>query len=247
MPSARPMTTLLALHGWAGDSRSWKPLAAAAAARGWSCLAPERGYGGLERREPAWLGEGPRVLIAHSLGVHLLPQAMLAAAEAVVLLASFGRFVPEGLAGRRLRTALTGMRAALQGSPEQASTMLNSFLAEATAPQPLEALPATLLDQPLRPEGQALLLADLQRLEASAGLPAGFPRQVPCLLVQAGADRIVAPQASQALRDALPQADQLLLQGAGHALLATPVLPMLLGWIEGLGGERGVPPQAYRP
>ena len=240
---------LIAMHGWAGDSRAWAPWQEAAATRGWLWHCGERGYGALAPAMPTWESTDGRfkVAIGHSLGPHLLPAPVLAAADAVVLLASFGRFVPEGPAGRRLRTALAGMRAALQGSPEQASTMLNSFLAEATAPLPLEALPATLLDQPLRPEGQALLLADLQRLEASAGLPAGFPRQVPCLLVQAGADRIVAPQASQALRDALPQADQLLLQGAGHALLATPVLPMLLGWIEGLGGERSVPPQAHRP
>lgn len=229
------MTTLLAMHGWAGDSRGWQPLAAAAAARGWSCLAAERGYGGLPRRQPAWLGGGPRLLVVHSLGLHLLPQPVLAAAEAVVLLASFGRFVPEGPAGRRLRTALAGMRTALEGSPAQASTMLSNFLAEATAPLPLEALPATLLDRPLQPEGQAQLLADLQRLEASTGLPPGFPQQVPCLIVQAGADRIVAAEASQALSDALPQADQLLLHGAGHTLLASPVLPMLLAWIEGQG------------
>lgn len=233
------MTTLLAMHGWAGDGRSWALFAAAAAERGWSCLAAERGYGGQPRREPAWCGDGRRVLIAHSLGMHLLPPQVLAAAEAVVLLTSFGRFVPEGASGRRLRTALAGMRAALAGSPEQAGTMLSHFLGEATAPVPLEALPGTILDQPLQPEGQGQLLADLELLEATAGLPAAFPRQVPCLLVEAGADRIVAPEASATLRQSLPHADHLRLQGAGHALLATPVVPMVMGWITGAGSGAG--------
>jgi pimeloyl-[acyl-carrier protein] methyl ester esterase len=227
------MTTLLAMHGWAGDGRSWGLFAAAAAEQGWSCLTAERGYGGQPKREPAWLGQGPRVLIAHSLGQHLLPAEVLAAADAVVLLASFGRFVPEGASGRRLRTALAGMRTALMGSPTQATAMLSSFLGEATAPLPLAALPCTILDQPLRPEGQARLLADLEQLEATTGLPEAFPRQAACLIVEAGADRIVASQASAALRQSLPQADHLVLKGAGHALLATPVVPMVMGWISG--------------
>lgn len=227
------MTTLLAMHGWAGDGRSWGLFAAAAAEQGWSCLAAERGYGDQPQREPAWLGQGPRVLVAHSLGMHLVPAEVLAAAEAVVLLASFGRFVPEGASGRRLRTALAGMRTALAGSPAQASAMLRTFLGEATAPVPLEALPSTILDQPLQPTSQAQLLADLQLLEASSGLPEAFPCRVPCLIVEAGADRIVAPEASAALRQSLPQADHLLLQDAGHALLATPVVPMVMGWISG--------------
>lgn len=225
------MTTLLAMHGWAGDGRSWGLFAAAAAAQGWSCLAAERGYGGQPKREPAWLGQGPRVLIAHSLGQHLLPAEVLAAADAVVLLASFGRFVPEGANGRRLRTALAGMRSALTDSPARATAMLRTFLGEATAPVPLEALPCTILDQPLQPEGLGQLLADLQVLEASTGLPEAFPHRAPCLIVEAGADRVVASQASAALRQSLPQADHLVLQGAGHALLATPVVPMVMGWI----------------
>jgi pimeloyl-[acyl-carrier protein] methyl ester esterase len=227
------MTTLLAMHGWAGDGRSWSLFAAAAAEQGWGCLAVERGYGGQPLCEPAWRGPGPRVLITHSLGLHLLPAEVLAAAEAVVLLASFGRFVPEGASGRRLRTALAGMRSALTGSPAQATAMLRTFLGEATAPVPMEALPCTILDQPLQPEGQARLLADLELLEASTGLPEAFPRRAPCLIVAAGADRIVTPEASAALRESLPRADHLLMQGAGHALLATPVVPMVMGWIGG--------------
>lgn len=238
------MTTLLAMHGWCGDSRSWTLFGAAAAERGWGCLAVERGYGGQPPRQPAWLPNERRVLIAHSLGMHLLPADVLAAAEAVVLLTSFGRFVPAGGSGRRLRTALAGMREALAGSPDTATSMLRSFLGEATAPVPLEALPGSILDQPLQPAGQARLLADLELLESTAGLPDAFPRQVPCLLVEAGADRIVAPEASAGLRQALPYADHLLLRGAGHALLATPVVPMVMGWISGSGaaGDPGGEP-----
>ncbi|KMM17298.1 alpha/beta fold hydrolase [Synechococcus sp. GFB01] len=229
------MTTLLAMHGWAGDCRGWAAFGAGAAARGWTFSSPNRGYGALPPQQPVWPdAAGRRVLLAHSLGPHLLADAVLAAADAVVLLASFGRFVPEGSAGRRLSTALAGMASALDGTPQQAEAMLEEFLTRSCAPQPLAALPCSILDRPLPHAGQTRLRNDLRRLAASTDLPAAMPRHVPCLIVEAGEDRIVAREASTMLRQALPQADRLVLGGAGHALLVSPVVPMVMGWIEAL-------------
>jgi pimeloyl-[acyl-carrier protein] methyl ester esterase len=229
------MTTLLAMHGWAGDSRGWAAFAAAAAAHGWTFGSPDRGYGARPPQQPGWPDTaGRRVLLAHSLGLHLLADAVLAAADAVVLLASFGRFVPEGPAGRRLRTALAGMASALDGTPQQATAMLEAFLERSCAPQPLEALPCSILDRPLPPAGLTRLRNDLRRLAGSTDLPAALQRRVPCLIVEAGKDRIVAPEAGAMLRQTLPQADRLVVGGAGHALLASPVVPMVMGWIEAL-------------
>jgi hypothetical protein len=54
------------------------------------------------------------------------------------------------------------------------------------------------------------------------------------LIVEAGRDQIVAPQSQQLLRQALPAADLLRLGQSGHCLYGTPLVPMLLSWIEGL-------------
>ena len=101
---------LIAMHGWAGDSRSWAPLQQACQARGWDLQCGERGYGGMPPLVPSWgPPKGMRVVVAHSFGPHLLPAAVLAQADAVVLLASFGRFIPEGRQSRAVRTALAAM------------------------------------------------------------------------------------------------------------------------------------------
>jgi pimeloyl-[acyl-carrier protein] methyl ester esterase len=233
------MIQILAMHGWAGDGRSWAPFAAAAAARGWPFTAADRGYGSHQAQEPEWRPEGLRVLLTHSMGPLLLPPAVLAAAEAVVLLAGFARFVPGGAAGRRLGTALAGMAASLDGPAAEATTMLRSFLAEACAPQPLSALPSTILEQPLAAEGRLRLQSDLRRLETCTDLPPDFPRQVPCLLVEASQDRIVVPEARTSLRQSLPAADRLCFAASGHALLGTPVVAMVNAWIEGLAPGAG--------
>ena len=228
--AAAPTPQVIAMHGWAGDSRQWQPLAAAFEERGWHWRSGERGYGARAPQAPGWQGEGRKVVIAHSLGPHLLPAEVWAEADAVVLLASFGRFVPPGAAGRRLRAGLAGMAAALEEATT-ARAMLQSFLGEAAAPDPVEALPVGPAEGPLAPPQLARLRADLELLERTEGLPRGFPMGVPVLLVEAGADRIVTPDARALLRQALPRATCLSLPGAGHALLTAPLAEPLFAWL----------------
>lgn len=223
---------LIAMHGWAGDQRGWAPFAAAAEARGWSWSSGERGYGGLEPAMPGWADTGLKVLVVHSLGLHLLPAELLAEADGVILLASFGRFVPEGTAGRRLRTGLAGMARALEG--DGADAMLRDFLARAAEPVPADPTTLGIGDQPVSDAGRSLLQTDLERLGSTAGLPDGFPHSARVLIVEAGQDRIVAAEARQDLRDALPGSDLLHLAGAGHCLLNASLIPMLMGWLSEL-------------
>ena len=224
---------LIAMHGWAGDAQGWEPFHSAWRARGWSWQGGERGYGGQAPRPVAWRsGQGLKLVIAHSLGPHLLPAAVLAQADAVVLLASFGRFVPEGPSGRRLRSALAAMASQLAG-PE-ASTMLQTFMERAAAPQPASLLPPGIANSPLAASGRQLLAEDLNMLAATAGLPPGFPLQARVLIVEGSEDQIVSPQARQQLRSLLPAADTLVLAGVGHCLLSPALVPTVCGWIEGL-------------
>jgi pimeloyl-[acyl-carrier protein] methyl ester esterase len=172
------------------------------------------------------------VIVAHSLGLHLIPAELLQQADAMVLLASFGRFVPDGPEGRRLQVALRGMASEL--ASEGAETRLHQFLVRAAAPQPFSQLPPTILEAPLNAGGRQRLQEDLDLLAATSGLPRGFPAQARCLIVEAERDAIVEPRARQDLREALPAADRLLLTGLGHALLATPWIAQVFQWIEQL-------------
>jgi pimeloyl-[acyl-carrier protein] methyl ester esterase len=236
----RPPIEVIAMHGWAGDAANWQPWQAATASLGWRWQCGERGYGGRPAAVPAWRGEGRRLLIAHSLGPHLLSGEVLRGAEAVVLLASFARFLVPGREARRLDTALAGMAARLddpatpEGEPEaaaRAQAMLRSFLVRAAAPEPVALLPAGPADAPLGREERQRLRGDLQLLRGTRGLPAGFPGAAAVLLVEAEEDRIVSPAARAELRAALPQAGVRRLEGAGHCLLGDSVIPLVIDWI----------------
>ena len=231
--SASASTEVIAMHGWAGDSRAWAPWAALVQQRGWGFRCGERGYGQLDAALPTWdPASTRRLLITHSLGPHLLPPALWRQATAAVLLTGFTAFVPPGRAGRAVAAGLRGMAAQLEAGEAATTAMLQQFFAKVADPLPAEHLPEGPLQQGIGAAGRRRLLADLEVLAHCNGLPEGFPAGIPALLVEAQDDRIVCAESRALLRQALPEATVWSLERAGHALLAAQgLLPAVLQWM----------------
>ncbi len=241
------MKQVIAMHGWSGDSHSWVSWIRHFNHHHWSWQSGERGYGKRQEHMPFWQDDQEpteqqrRVVIAHSLGPHLLPDAVLAHATDVVLLASFSRFVPQGAKGRALKTGLKGMRRCL-GSDAEAK-MLTNFLSRAAAPSPADGLPRGPIHEGLSHEGRQRLTDDLDQLIASAALPPGLQASSRVLVVEAEQDAIVVPAARQELRDAIQTrlqhpAEHWLMPGSGHALLVPDLLMRIQRWLDQPPEER---------
>lgn len=241
------MKQVIAMHGWSGDSHSWVPWIRHFRHHHWSWQSGERGYGKRQEQMPCWQDDQDpielqrRVVIAHSLGPHLLPDAVFTNATDVVLLASFSRFVPQGAKGRALNTGLKSMRRCL-GSDAEAE-MLTTFLTRAAAPSPPVGLPHGPIHEGLSSEGRQRLADDLDRLIASAELPLGLQATSRVLVVEAEQDAIVVPAARQELRDAVQTrlqrpAELWLMPGSGHALLVPDLLMRIQRWLDQLPGKR---------
>lgn len=225
---------VIAMHGWAGDARCWDPWLAATKDRNWHWQCGERGYGELPPGLPGWPAEADdrakRMVVCHSLGLHLVPADVLNRADIVVLLASFAAFVPPGREGRRSRAALAGMAASLDDE-QRTRTMLRNFMDKVAYPQSPNLLPRGPLQGPLDASNRTSLRKDLDLLSRCDGLPAGFPHGARVLIVEAEEDRIVEPGARAALRAALPDADVIKLAGTGHALLAGNLIGRVVEWV----------------
>jgi len=240
IPVPEPPVQLICMHGWAGDGGHWHAWQTAATGRGWGFQAGERGYGQRPAELPQWPKQGRKGLICHSLGVHLVPPELLAASDAVVLLASFGRFVPPGAVGRPLRIALAGMVAELQETGDEltnslrAQQLLRRFLSKAQPPGDRDGHegPPGPADQPIGAAGRDRLRRDLDLLGRLTALPASFPRQVPVLLLEAADDAIVHPAARDQLRQELPLARVKLLAGTGHAMGDPALIPLVFDWLQ---------------
>ena len=230
------MKQAIAMHGWAGDSSVWMLWSRHFEQRGWQWLSGERGYGSRSAQIPAWMdGSTRRLVICHSLGFHLLPASVLSVATDLVLLGGFACFAPEGVQGRRLKTALKGMAQAL--GTDQETAMLQRFLDRAASPFPLSALPPNALLQGISETGRQRLRDDLNLLANLSALPPGCPDHASVLVVQGDLDQIVPAETQElltrSLEDRLGRRPTVLLQaGCGHALLTADALQRVLAWLE---------------
>ena len=192
----------------------------------------DRGYGRFPEQSASWLPQGRRALLVSSLGSQLVPSELLQQAEAVVLLASFGRFVPKGAAGRPLQQALRLMDERL-GAGDLLG-LFADFRVKVAEPQPVEYLPPGIEDGPVSEQGMQRLRQDLELLGCCDGLPEAFPKQAAVLIVEAMADTIVHAKSRAALREELPEAELMELAGIGHGLLSPGLCEQVLGWLDAL-------------
>ena len=147
------MNQVIAAHGWAGDASVWRAWQRSFEALGWRWQSVEQGYSGQQPYQPSWAADvGQRLLISHSLGIHMLPASVLADAQAIVLLAGFSAlFHPSDRPGRPL---LRGMAARL-GTPVKTKCCRNFLSA---------ALPSACIGPPPNPLMRGITQEGRERL-----------------------------------------------------------------------------------
>ena len=237
------MKQIIAIHGWSGDSQTWKDWIGPFQKHGWVWQSGERGYYLQQALEPQWRmnveikQKTPisRVVIAHSLGLHLLNQEILLEATAIVLLSSFGRFIPLGRDNRAIKTALNGMRKSLGTQKE--SKMLGNFHIKACHPSPTSMMSINPLLKDLTNSGRERLIKDLDLLIDTNGLPKGFPPNAKVLVINAEEDAIINPQTQELLiielnRHLHHELTHWRIAKAGHTLLVPNLKNRILDWIE---------------
>lgn len=199
-------TEVLLQHGWGWDAGIWAALEATAPQEVVT-LAADQGYFG----RPFSPGGEPRVLVAHSFGLHLLPPRWMAGAQVVVVVGGFGAFHAEGEPGRVSRRVVGRMRQRLDREP---TALLEEFRARCLAPETgAPPLPASANLQ--------LLAADLRRLDTQTLDLAPLAAVPRVLLLHGEGDQIVPVERAQDLERRLPNSRLELLAGAGHALPLT--------------------------
>ncbi len=235
------MKQIIAMHGWCGDSTTWQPWSHHFQQNGWHWQSGERGYGGKPVKEPKWQKssaiklDNQKVIIAHSLGPHLLDHDVLSKATKVVLICSFSEFIPKGPSKRVVETALKGMQSQLGTLKE--TSMLTTFLKRACSPLILEDLPKGPVQDGLTDEGRIQLKADLDLLARTKKLPRGLPIKAKVLVIEGMQDEIVAPLSRKTLIEDLSNhlekpPSHWELPGMGHALFTPDLIQNVHTWLE---------------
>ena len=234
------MKQVIAMHGWAGDSNTWSLWASEFQKTNWLWQSVERGYGDITPFHPNWIiteeikNHQRRVVIAHSLGPHLIPETILKYATDIVFLCSFSRFIPTSDRNRSVKTALQGMYKSLGTDNEE--KMLINFLKKACAPESLHEVRPGPITKGLSLEGRKKLKSDLQLLIQTKGLPNGIATKCRVLIIQGAKDSIIVPESRSYLKEDLTNhldnpPSYWEIPEAGHLLLMPMLIKRVQTWL----------------
>ncbi len=222
---------LILQHGWGFDSRIWNcwhqrldSMVSGISTRSTAELTVhygERGYYGSKPNTPKFQHrDSAKVIVAHSLGLHLLDEVLLSQADIVVLLSSFLTFHPEDqLSQKRSKRVVSHMRDKLSAAPY---AVLDEFLKLCYSHESgTSAIPLPLLTVP---KGDRVsvdsLKYDLDLLDRSDRLSeiGRIKKTAFVYLIHGTSDRVVSPDKSIEISTIIPRAQLLLLEQASHAL-----------------------------
>ena len=234
------MKEIIAMHGWAGDSKQWSNWEKIFKCCDWEWQTFERGYTDRIPNIPKWNHnstqvELKRVAICHSLGSHLIDKKVLQSATHIVLINSFSRFIPSGKEHRPVQMALNRMMNAINTPNE--SAMLRKFHIKAYIPnyidvESIESNPIYISD-----EGRLRLKNDLIHLMNSDSLPIGLNSYANVLIVNSEQDYILANQTKAKLAEDLIHhlevAPKIInLQEEGHSIAKIKNIKKIKHWLE---------------
>jgi pimeloyl-[acyl-carrier protein] methyl ester esterase len=223
----RPVTAI-AYHGWGFDRSIWSDWQAQFRARGWQFWAGDRGYFG-EAYRPVWQDpEAFKVLLVHSLGLHLCDPAHLKQADLLIIFNGFLSFHPvERIARKRSQRILSQMIAKFQTEPKVvlAEFHHNCYLPDSHSPRRSPQREQAFLN-PEQPLNLERLLSDLQFLDTSL-LDQALLRTIPQMIICNSKQDYIIPTAARLEPSALHLQDQdnhqqlintFTIETAGHAL-----------------------------
>lgn len=217
-------TELILQHGWGFQASAWDPWYEHLLK--WSTVGTiDRGYFNSPQSITGFAADANfRILVTHSLGLHLCADSLLRQSDLLVIISGFQEIHPEDESLRlRSQKVLKRMKEKLLTSPKE---VLHDFYCNcyqgglqitteeiATAAMlgnQLQQLPGDLdLD---------LLLADFERLDRGVMDIEALKSVKHILILHGESDKIVPVEKSQSLKSQLPNARLITLGQAGHAL-----------------------------
>lgn len=196
---------VVAQHGWGFGAWFWDRWRDVLPA-GFALHCPDRGYFG-----PAVaVAVRPRIVVVHSLGLHLLPPQLWATAELIVVISGFRSFhSPCDRQARRSRRTVEQMLARLEREP---AALLADFYTRCGTP------PDSRWPESIDADG---LHRDLQLLQESVLELSAIPAAAQVLILHGSRDRVVPVERAEELRELLPNSALAIVSEAGHALPLT--------------------------
>ena len=235
------MNQVITQHGWGLDHNVWIKLKNKFIQNDWLWQDNERGYYSALSNRVNWIKEDSdktiKVVLCHSLGIHLIEKKILKEATHIVLINSFNNFIPNNNESKITIKSLKRMEKKINS--KEIKLMLEKFITKSFKPNEIDQDFSSIFQSNLNEININLLLEDFQKLYSRYKTFSLFKKNTDVLMIKSKNDQILKEYACDEFVELLnkrqinkPKLVQLDKQG--HIINNIDILKIIEDWIKSI-------------
>jgi len=231
------MNEIISQHGWAFDSSLWTELKKIYMDSSWIWQDSERGYFNRALISPKWINNShnqKKVLIIHSLGIHLIDKNILLNASHAIFINSFYNFIPENKDRKLIVKALEKMNNKFNN--REIKFMLNEFYKNSFLPNKLDLNYKKAISIKFDNANISNLKNDFKKLSIQDKPPLLVSKNCNVLIIKSSDDRILNHNSSTIFTELMSKTQTkkpmiVEIENQGHIISNYKIFNLIDNWI----------------
>ena len=232
------MNQIISQHGWGLDQSMWNKVKEEFIRQNWIWQDNNRGYYSDPHVKVNWIKDdsenNKKVVICHSLGIHLIGKEILREASHIVLINSFYNFIPSN--NERKITMKTLLRMEKKINSGEVRFMLEEFISRSFMPNQVDIKFKSIFNLKSKQINLKNLLKDFQKLYLQKSTFSLFSKNTNILVIKSKNDLILKDYASDEFvyllnNSQINKPKLVQIEGQGHLIDNSCIVKILKDWL----------------
>tara|TARA_B100000214_G_scaffold233505_1_gene170521 strand:- start:1698 stop:2396 length:699 start_codon:yes stop_codon:yes gene_type:complete len=232
------MNQIISQHGWGLDQSMWNKVKEEFIRQNWIWQDNNRGYYSDPHVKVNWIKDdsenNKKVVICHSLGIHLIGKEILREASHIVLINSFYNFIPSNNESKITMRTLLRMEKKINSG--EVRFMLEEFISRSFMPNQVDIKFKSIFNLKSKQINLKNLLKDFQKLYLQKSTFSLFSKNTDILVIKSKNDLILKDYASDEFvyllnNSQINKPKLVQIEGQGHLIDNSCIVKILKDWL----------------
>ena len=232
------MNQIISQHGWGLDQSMWNKVKEEFIRQNWIWQDNNRGYYSDPHVKVNWIKDdsenNKKVVICHSLGIHLIGKEILREASHIVLINSFYNFIPSNNESKIIMRTLLRMEKKINSG--EVRFMLEEFISRSFMPNQVDIKFKSIFNLKSKQINLKNLLKDFQKLYLQKSTFSLFSKNTDILVIKSKNDLILKDYASDEFvyllnNSQINKPKLVQIEGQGHLIDNSCIVKILKDWL----------------
>ena len=232
------MNQIISQHGWGLDQSMWNKVKEEFIRQNWIWQDNNRGYYSDPHVKVNWIKDdsenNKKVVICHSLGIHLIGKEILREASHIVLINSFYNFIPSNNESKITMRTLLRMEKKINSG--EVRFMLDEFISRSFMPNQVDIKFKSIFNLKSKQINLKNLLKDFQKLYLQKSTFSLFSKNTDILVIKSKNDLILKDYASDEFvyllnNSQINKPKLVQIEGQGHLIDNSCIVKILKDWL----------------